>query len=57
MSKSARVWATVGFLVNSKVLAPDLDHNMSLELRVKEKLPRYPEEMFFDSSGIPLKGY
>lgn len=30
-------------------------YNMSLELRVKEKLPRYPEEMFFASQGIPVK--
>ena len=28
---------------------------MSLELRVKEKLLRYPEEVFFDSQGIPEK--
>ena len=28
---------------------------MSLELRVKEKLPRYPEDVFFDSQGIPVK--
>ena len=30
---------------------------MSLELRVKEKLLRYPEEVFFDSQGIPAKPY
>ena len=29
--------------------------NISLELRVKEKLLRYPEEVFFDSQGIPAK--
>ena len=28
---------------------------MSLELRVKEKLLRYPEEVFFDSQGISVK--
>jgi hypothetical protein len=32
-------------------------HNISLELRVKEKLLPYPEEMFFDSQGIPAKPY
>jgi len=30
-------------------------HNISLELRVKGKLLPYPEEMFFDSQGIPAK--
>ena len=30
-------------------------HNISLELRVKEKLLLYPEEMFLDSQGIPAK--
>ena len=30
-------------------------YNISLELRVKEKLLRYPEELFFDSQGIPAK--
>ena len=30
-------------------------HKMSLELRVKEKLLRYPEEVFCDSQGIPEK--
>ena len=44
-------------LVNVAVLTPNLDHKISLELRVKEKLLHYPEEMFFDSQGIPLKGY
>jgi len=28
---------------------------MSLELRVKEKLLHYLEEVFFDSQGIPPK--
>jgi len=32
-------------------------HKMSLELRVKEKLLRYPEDMFIDSQGIPAKPY
>ena len=30
-------------------------NKISLELRVKEKLPRYPEDVFFDSQGIPVK--
>jgi len=30
-------------------------YKISLELRVKEKLLRYPEEVFFDSQGIPAK--
>ena len=41
-------------MVNVTGLTSDLDHKMSLELRVKEKLLRYPEEMFFDSQGIPI---
>jgi hypothetical protein len=32
-------------------------HNISLELRVKKRLLRYPEDVFFDSQGIPVKGY
>jgi hypothetical protein len=28
---------------------------MSLELRVKERLLLYPEEVFFDSQGIPAQ--
>jgi hypothetical protein len=35
----------------------DESRNISLELRVKEKLLPYPEEMFFDSQGIPAKPY
>ena len=48
---------TVTFLVNVQVLTPNLDHKISLELRVKERLLLYPEELFFDSQGIPLKEY
>ena len=32
-------------------------HNISLELRVKEKLLRYPEEVFFCLLGYPCKNY
>jgi hypothetical protein len=32
-------------------------HNISLELRVKKRLLRYPEDIFFNSQGIPVKGY
>jgi len=50
----------VGFIFNisANIFSAYFDyHNISLELRVKEKLLRYPEEIFFDSQGIPAKPY
>jgi hypothetical protein len=55
MSRSTASWQTAYYLVNVAVLTTDLDHKMSLELRVKERLLLYPEEVVFDSQGIPTQ--